>query len=287
VSPSPVPETVAPPAALHPAPFRVRATQQETHDTWTLELEPAGEPLGEVVGSFAPGQFAMLYAFGAGEAPISVSGEVSGPLVHTIRAVGAVTEALTALRPGDAIGVRGPYGTAWPLEAAEGRDVIIVAGGIGLAPVRPAIYHVLAHRDRFGEVAILYGGRSPAELVYRSELEQWRGRFDVSLHVAVDTAPADWRGRVGVVTTLIPRITFDPENALAMLVGPEVMMRFTATALRDRGLPPEAIWVSMERSMKCGVGFCGHCQLGPFFVCKDGPVVRLDAIEPWMRVRQL
>jgi NAD(P)H-flavin reductase len=287
VSPFLVPDTVAPPATLHPAPFRVASSHRETHDTWTLELEPDGAPPGDGVGAFAPGQFAMLYAFGAGEVPISVSGDVEGPLLHTVRAVGAVTEALCRLRPGDAVGVRGPYGTAWPLPDAEGRDVVIAAGGIGLAPLRPAIYHVLAHRDRYGEVAIVYGGRSPAELLYVAELEQWRGRFDVSLHVTVDTAPDGWRWRVGVVTSLLPRITFDPDNAAAMLVGPEVMIRFTANALRDRGLPAESIWVSLERSMKCGVGFCGHCQLGPLFVCKDGPVARLDQVERWMAVRQL
>jgi NAD(P)H-flavin reductase len=268
---------------LHPVPFRVVATRPETPDTWTLELVPAGRP----IVAFAPGQFAMLYAFGAGEVPISVSGDVEGPLVHTIRSVGAVTEALCSLRPGDVVGVRGPFGTAWPLAEAEGRDVVVVAGGIGLAPLRPAIYHLLAERERYGGVAIVYGGRSPEELLYASELERWRARFDVSLHVTVDAASADWRGRVGVVTTLLPRTTFAADNVLAMLVGPEVMMRFTAAALRDRDVPAESIWVSLERSMKCGVGWCGHCQLGPLFVCKDGPVARLDRVQRWMGVREL
>jgi NAD(P)H-flavin reductase len=268
---------------LEPTPFRVAHKRQETHDTWTLELVPASAPTDR----FAPGQFAMLYAFGAGEVPISVSGDVREPPVHTIRAVGAVTEALCSLRAGDIVGVRGPFGTAWPLAEAEGRDVVVVGGGIGLAPLRPAIYGLLARRERYGGIAILYGGRSPEELLYVSELERWRARFDVSVHVTVDAAPADWRGRVGVVTTLLPRITFDPENVLAMLVGPEVMMRFSAAALRDRDVPAESIWVSLERSMKCGVGWCGHCQLGPLFVCKDGPVARLDRVERWMQVRQL
>ena len=201
--------------------------------------------------------------------------------------MGAATEALCSLRPGDAVGVRGPFGTAWPVAEAEGHDIVVVGGGIGLAPLRPAIYHLLAHRERYGTVSILYGGRSPAELLYVAEVQRWRARFDVSVHVTVDAAQADWRGRVGVVTTLLPRITFDPANALAMLVGPEIMMRFTATALRDRELPASSIWISLERSMKCGVGFCGHCQLGPLFVCKDGPVVRLDRAERWMGVREL
>ena len=290
MSPSAVPAAVGEPAALHPAPFRVAAVRQETHDTWTLELVRAGRPLGDGVDRFAPGQFAMLYAFGVGEVPISISDHTteSGPrLVHTIRAVGAVTEALCAVRVGDAVGVRGPFGTAWPLAEAEGRDVVVVAGGIGLAPLRPAIYHLLAKRERYGGLAIVYGGRLPEELLYASELERWRARFDVSLHVTVDASSADWRGRVGVVTTLLPRITFDPDNVLAMLVGPEVMMRFTAAALRDREVPAESIWVSLERSMKCGVGWCGHCQLGPLFVCKDGPVARLDRVQRWMGVREL
>lgn len=282
--------TVGEPAATHPAPFRVAHVRRETHDTWTLELVRAGPALGDAAARFAPGQFAMLYAFGVGEAPISISDHSARQgerLVHTVRAVGAVTEALCALRVGDAIGVRGPYGTAWPLQEAVGHDVVIVAGGIGLAPLRPAIYHVLAHRERYGDVAIVYGGRSPDELLYVSELERWRARFDVSVHVTVDAAPADWHGRVGVVTTLLPRITFDPDKVMAMLVGPEVMLRFTAAALRDRDIPSTSIWVSLERSMKCGVGWCGHCQLGPLFVCKDGPVARLDRVERWMRVRAL
>jgi NAD(P)H-flavin reductase len=265
-----------------PAPFRVTGKRRETHDTWTLALEPVGMP----VDPFEPGQFAMLYAFGAGEVPISVSGG-QGPLVHTVRAVGAVTEALCALVPGAAVGIRGPYGVGWPMALAEGRDVVVVAGGIGLAPVRPVIYQLLANRERYGDVTILYGGRSPEELLYVEELERWRSRFDVTLDVTVDTAPAGWHGRVGVVTTLISRATFDPGNAIAMMCGPEVMMRFVAGALRDRGMPDDSIWLSLERSMKCAVGHCGHCQLGPLFVCKDGPVARLDRVERLLGVREL
>jgi NAD(P)H-flavin reductase len=272
--------------ALLPAPFRVADRRQETHDTWTLRLEPTGDPLER----FQPGQFAMLYAFGAGEVPISISGDLTGdgrPLVHTVRAVGAVTRSICSLREGDTVGARGPYGTAWPLAHAEGRDVVIVAGGIGLAPLRPVIYDLVANRDRYGSVSILYGGRSPAELLYVDELERWRGRFDVGVEVAVDTAQAGWRGRVGVVTTLIPPATFDPGNAVAMVCGPEVMMRFAGMALADAGLPDSAIWLSLERSMKCAVGFCGHCQLGPLFVCKDGPVFRRSDVARWMEIREL
>lgn len=262
-----------------PAPFRVTDKRRETHDTWTLALEPVEEE----VAPLEPGQFAMLYAFGAGEVPISTS----GPLLHTVRAVGAVTDALCRIGVGDTLGVRGPYGVGWPVALAEGRDVVVAAGGIGLAPLRPVIYELIANRERYGEVNILYGGRSPEELLFVDELEQWRSRFDVTVDVTVDTAAAEWRGRVGVVTTLISRARFDPANAIAMMCGPEVMMRFTAAALRERGVPDDAIWLSLERSMKCAVGHCGHCQLGPLFICKDGPVARLDRVEGLMRVREL
>ena len=269
-----------------PASFRVADRVQETADTWTLDLQPRQE---DALPDFAPGQFAMLYAFGVGEVPISVSGDLAagGSLVHTIRAVGAVTSALCKTAPGQDVGVRGPFGSPWPVKEAEGADVVVVAGGIGLAPLRPVVYHLLANRERFGKVVILYGGRSPAELLYPEELEQWRGRFDVQVEVTVDGAPADWRGQVGVVTKLVPRADFDPAGAVALICGPEVMMRFTAAALRERGVPRERIYVSMERSMHCAVGLCGHCQLQHLFICKDGPVFGLDAIEPLLTVREL
>jgi NAD(P)H-flavin reductase len=264
-----------------PVSYRVARRRRETHDSWTLELEPHG---GASVQPFAPGQFAMLYAFGKGEIPISVS---ALPLVHTIRAVGVVSAALCDARRGDVLGVRGPFGTAWPVEAADGADVVVMAGGIGLAPLRPAIDSLLADRERYGRVVILYGGRSPEELLYTAELERWRGRFDVEVHVSVDQAAAGWHGRVGVVTTLVPRADFDPDHTLAMICGPEVMMRFGVAALQERGVPAEAIFVSLERSMKCAIRLCGHCQLGPEFICHDGPVFSWDRVEPLLRVREL
>ena len=271
--------------SLLPVPFRVAGTRQDTHDTWTLTLEPrAGPPLPV----FAPGQFAMLYAYGAGEVPISLSGGGSDrTLVHTVRAVGTITARLCALAEGDTLGVRGPYGTPWPLAAAAGRDVIVVAGGIGLAPVRPVIRELVEHRDRYGRVTVLYGGRAPEELLYGDEVAAWAARGDVVIETIVDAADAGWRGRVGLVTKLVPLVDADPANAIAMMCGPEPMMRFTAAALGDRGIGPESVWVSLERSRKCGVGHCGHCQLGPLFVCKDGPVVRHDVAAPLMAVRGL
>jgi NAD(P)H-flavin reductase len=264
-----------------PIAFRVAEKDQETADTWTLRLE--GPPVG-----FAPGQFAMLYAFGVGEAPISVSGIGSGgAVVHTVRAVGAVTRAICAAKPGDVLGVRGPFGTSWPLTEAEGRDVVVVAGGIGLAPLRPVIHELLSQRERYRDVSILYGGRTPSELLYEHELESWRSRFDVDVDVTVDVAGGDWRGRVGVVTRLIPRAVFEPSRTLAMMCGPEVMMRFAAIALQDHGVSDDRIWLSLERSMMCATGHCGHCQLGPLFICKDGPVFRRDAVERLMTVEEL
>jgi anaerobic sulfite reductase subunit B len=258
-----------------PTAYRVADRRRETQDTWTLRLEPEADALS----AFAPGQFAMLYAFGAGEAPISIAAIDGGALVHTIRAVGAVTRALCTTEPGGRVGVRGPFGTRWPLTEAEGRDVVIVAGGIGLPPLRPVIR---ALRERgHDRVNVLYGGRSPAELVYRDELEALGAR------VIVDTAPEGWAGRVGVVTRLIPDARFEPANTVAMLCGPEVMMRFAVAELRGRGVAPERIWVSLERSMKCGQGWCGHCQLGPLFLCKDGPVLRHDVVEPLLKVAEL
>jgi NAD(P)H-flavin reductase len=272
---------------MTPIPFRVADRRQETADTWTLELEPGN---GRALAAFEPGQFSMLYAFGAGEVPISVSGDLregDGRLVHTIRAVGAVTSALCACEPGDPVGVRGPFGTAWPVADAEGRDVVVVAGGVGLAPLRSAIYRLLADRDRYGKVAILYGSRTPADLLYAGELRSWGHDHDAQVEVTVDGAPGAWRGRVGVVPKLIPRADFDPAGAVALTCGPEVMMRFAARALEERGVPRDRIFVSLERSMHCAIGLCGHCQFREYFICKDGPVFRLDRVEPLLRVREL
>ena len=270
---------------MAPAAHRVRRVVRDTHDTVTLELAAHTE-----TGSgFAPGQFNMLYVFGLGEAPISISGDPATPgvLAHTVRAVGAVTRALRGLRRGGVVGLRGPFGTAWPLDEAAGRDVVLMAGGIGLAPLRPVVYHLLAHRDRYGRVAVLYGARTPADLLYTRELERWRGRFDVQIEVTVDAAPPGaWRGHVGVAGTLLPLAEFEPADAVALVCGPEVMMRFAIADLRRRGLAPEQIYLSMERNMRCAIGLCGHCQFGPAFVCKDGPVFRYDRLAPFLGVRE-
>jgi NAD(P)H-flavin reductase len=278
--------TLAAPGPMTPAFCRILRTRSETRDTFTIELEP---PNGNPSFQFAPGQFNMLYVFGNGEVPISISGDPKHPqsLVHTVREVGAVTKAMRALKRGDAVGVRGPFGSSWPVEEAVGRDVVIVAGGIGLAPLRPAIYAILAKREKYGRVVLMYGTRTPDDILFRRELERWRARLDLSVHVTVDRAMAAWKGSVGVVTTVIPRAHFDPQNLLVMACGPEIMMRFTILELRNRGVPIEQIYVSTERNMKCAIGFCGHCQLGPAFVCKDGPVFRYDKIRQFFEIREI
>jgi NAD(P)H-flavin reductase len=263
--------------AMMPRPFRIQKVRKETADTFTLDLVPSG---GEGMDSFVPGQFNMLYVFGVGEVPISISGDPgdSSILQHTTRAVGAVTRALQEQKKGGTVGIRGPFGSAWPVEEARGRDCVIVTGGIGLAPLRPALYSLLAHRESYRKIALLYGARTPEDILYRRELERWRSKLDLEVHVTVDRASGGWRGNVGVVPALIRRSGFDPATATAMVCGPEVMMRFTVRELESAGMDSRQIYVSMERNMKCAVGFCGHCQFGPAFICKDGPVFRLDRI---------
>jgi NAD(P)H-flavin reductase len=278
--------TAAEPAAdpMLPRVARVRGRRRDGPQVWTLDVEPEdGAP------AFAPGQFNMLTVFGVGEVAISLSGDPVEPrrLVHTIRAVGPVSAALTRLSAGDVLGLRGPFGMGWPMAEAAGRDVIIVAGGLGLAPLRPALYRLLAERPRYGKIALLYGARSPADILFRHELESWRRRLDVDIEVTVDHAPSDWRGHVGVVTTLIGRADFDPLHAIALVCGPEVMMRFAIAALGEAGVTDDAIYLSMERNMKCAVVFCGHCQFGTVFICRDGPVFRYDRVRGLLAVKEI
>jgi len=278
--------TATSPAPMRPRRYRIERVVQETYDTFTLALQPLR---GQGMAGFEPGQFHMLYVFGVGEIPISISGDPAAPdrLLHTTRAVGRVTKALSKLKKGDVIGVRGPFGSAWPVGAAEGRDVVIVAGGIGLAPLRPALYHVLGQRERYGKLVLLYGARTQDDILFRDELEGWRARFDLEVYVTVDRATGLWRGNVGVVTALVPRAPFDPDEATALVCGPEVMMRFSVAELHKRGVPLERIHLSMERNMKCAIGLCGHCQFGPTFLCKDGPVFPYPRVQPFLGVQEV
>jgi len=263
-----------------PQPYLVRQVGKETPDTFGLTLEPENGYDGT---SFQPGQFSMLWVFGVGELPISISGNPaeSGHLVYTVRSVGKATNALVTRKVGDGIGVRGPFGTGWPVEAARGRDLIIVAGGIGLAPLRPVIYEVLKNRKEYGRLVLLYGARSPRDVLYRKELVGWARHHDTQVLTTVDYGGLSWKGHVGVVTTLLKYARLQPARSVAMICGPEIMMRFVTRELEGHGISRDDIYVSMERNMKCAVGFCGHCQYGPHFICKDGPVF------PYERIRSL
>lgn len=264
---------------------RVQRRHRDGPRVWTLEMESEAT----IDRGFVPGQFNMLTAFGIGEVPISFSGDPadSQRLIHTIRAVGPVSAALAALKEGASLGIRGPFGVGWPMAEAAGRDVVIVAGGLGLAPLRPVLYQLLAERARYGRIILLYGTRSPEEILFRRELESWRRRLDMEIEVTVDHAMGDWRGHVGVVTTLISRASLDPHRALALVCGPEIMMRFAIAALRDAKVADEAIHLSMERNMKCAVGLCGHCQFGSVLVCRDGPVFRYDRLRDLLWIKEL
>ncbi|USX54502.1 FAD/NAD(P)-binding protein [Lentzea sp. HUAS12] len=256
-----------------PTPCRVVERTVETHDCVTLTLRPVTGSLP----AFRPGQFAMLYAHGVGEVPISVSGiPADGTLVHTVRAVGAVSRALHDAAPGTVIGVRGPFGTAWRLDGVE--DLLVVAGGIGLAPLRP----VLGHPSR--RTVLVAGARTPEDLLYADELP---ALSDVDVVLTVDRGGHDWQGRVGFVTEPLASIPLDPERTTALLCGPEPMMRFCARTLLGRGVPAGNIQVSLERSMQCGIGLCGHCQLGPLLVCRDGPVTGYPEAEPLLLAKEL
>jgi NAD(P)H-flavin reductase len=256
----------------------------ETHDSVTLHLEPEGTPLA----SPAPGQFMMMHAFGVGEIAISVCGlGPAGEIIHTIRAVGAVSAALCAAEPGSTVGMRGPYGTAWGLESAVGRDLVIVAGGVGLAPLRPVVTGALEHRDRYGRVILIAGARREREFLYSAELASWQQDPRLELHQTVDVPIHGWLGETGFVTEPLRRLTLEPDRTTAFLCGPEPMMRFGAAALLKKGVAAQNIRVSLERNMQCGLGWCGHCQLGPLLLCRDGPVVGYDVAAPLLDSEEL
>jgi NAD(P)H-flavin reductase len=272
-------------APTTPVRYVVADRRAETGDTASLTLLPIDEPVPQP----QPGQFMMVTSFGVGEVPISVSGGVNGdgPLVHTIRAIGPVTRALHTAEPESVVGVRGPFGTSWGLANTDGRDLVFVAGGIGLAPLRPAIWAALHQRWHLGRVVVLVGARTPADLLFHDDLATWSRRPDVALATTVDQAPGGWRGNVGLVTALLRRANFEPARTTAFVCGPEVMMRVVARDLLARGVPEADVQLSLERNMRCGVALCGHCQLGPVLLCRDGPVVRLDQAASLMATRGL
>ena len=271
------------PTRLAPVPLRVLATTPETADSTTLVLESGAIQPG------APGQFNMLYPFGLGEAAISISADDAAArrLVHTVRGVGPVSAAIAALRPGDVLGVRGPFGVGWPMRQARGRTIVLVAGGIGLAPLRPVIHAVLRERAAYGRLLVFYGARTPRERLFVPELAGWEASADLEFVTTVDSGDANWGGHVGFVTALLAQARFDPARTIAMTCGPEIMMRAVANHLHERGMSADEIYVSMERNMKCAAGLCGHCQFGPLFICKDGPVFPYGRIAELMTVREI
>ncbi len=271
-------------AATVPAPFEILAKRKDTADTYTFTLKSRSrEPL-----TFQPGQCTMLSRGGAGEVPISISGDPNQPelLMHTVRSLGLRTAAICSAEPGDVLGVRGPWGNPWPVEYLEGSDLVIAGGGIGLAPLRSAILWLLARRERYGRLILLYGARSPQQLMYRDELDEWAAQ-GLEVLVTVDSAGPEWLGSVGVVTRLVRRAQIDAPRTAVLCCGPEVMMKFMIEALLDVGVGTERMYVSMERNMQCGIGHCGHCQLGPTLICKQGPVYRWSKVEPWIDMREL
>ncbi|WP_406346735.1 FAD/NAD(P)-binding protein [Streptomyces sp. NBC_00648] len=264
-----------------PLPYRVVARWRETRDTNTLRVEPVGGRLPP----FRPGQFAMVHAFGRGEIPVSVSAiPTTGGLGFTVRRVGAVSEGLYETRPGGTVGLRGPYGTGWELEKAAGQDLLVVAGGIGLAPLRPLIRDAVAAPEPYGRLNILVGSRAPADLMARLETRQWPTAYT---GVTVDRPAAGWCGDIGLVTRLLGRARFEPDNTTVFICGPEPMIRATARELTALGVPGDRVRVSLERNMRCATGHCGHCQLGPLLLCRDGPVVGWDLAEDLLLVREL
>jgi NAD(P)H-flavin reductase len=267
-----------------PARYRVTDRKAETRDSVTLRLTAVDPPLPR----FLPGQFTMLYAPGIGEIPVSVSGDpTEGDLVHTIRDVGAVSHALCGFEVGSIMCVRGPFGTDWGLDTAVDHDLVIVAGGIGLAPLRPVLLGALAGRDAYRRITLVAGARTPVDFLFRDQLDRWANRTDLTVETTVDVPAEGWTGGVGFVTEPLARQRLDAERTIAFLCGPEPMMRFSAGILLRQGVPANRIRLSLERDMKCGIGLCGHCQLGPLLVCRDGPVVDYELAEPLLSVREL
>jgi len=269
---------------LAPTPSKIVEVRTETYNVRTYYLEfPKGLTLPK------PGQFNLLYVHGVGEVTISVSDiDVEKRVVaHTVRFVGSVTNTFKQLKEGDVIGVRGPYGNGWPLDECLGKDILIVAGGIGLPPLRPVVREVARNRSKYGRLTIVYGARTPKDLMYRYEYLDYESIPDTELHLTVDTPDEGWKGNVGVVTKLIPPLKLDIDNTVAFVCGPEVMMRFTVKELLKKGLKTNQIYLSLERRMRCGVGLCGHCQVGPYFVCKHGPVFPFWFIGRYFWVEQI
>jgi NAD(P)H-flavin reductase len=259
---------------------------QESPTIFTVRLRFT-DPVLRAAYRFAPGQFNMLYLYGVGEVPISIVSDPEDDTLydHTIRVVGRVTRALAELKQGDRIGVRGPFGRGWPLAEAKGRDVVIVTGGLGCAPVVSVINYVLRRREQFGRLVIMQGVKHACDLIWRERYEQWSKLPNTDVYVAADQGGQGWPFREGLVTSMLGEARLDPKRSTVMMCGPEGMMQAVARDLVGRGFAETDLWLSMERNMQCGQGLCGHCQLGGKFVCKDGPVFSYDEIKPLLAAR--
>jgi NAD(P)H-flavin reductase len=279
------PASAPPSPALVPEPWRVLEARPEAPHVVTLELAPVDGP----VPACRPGQFDMLYAFGAGEVPISISGDCgdASKIVHTIRNVGLATAALTRLEAGATLGLRGPFGSAWPLERARGRDVLVIGGGLGIVPLRSVLYELARARGAYRRIHVLYGARTPGDILFAEELARWSEESGLQVGITVDMADHDWTGHVGTVAPLVERAAFEPARTTAFVCGPEVMMRIVVDDLVRRGVPPDHAFLSMERNMKCAVGLCGRCQWGTEFVCRGGPVYDWQRAAPRLAIREL
>lgn len=261
---------------------KILSKRQETPNifTYTLKIE---DPDYAQSYSFLPGQFNMLYVFGVGEVPISIASDPSQSesLEHTIRVVGNVTKLLGKMEAGETLGIRGPFGSHWPLEEAKDKDLIFITGGLGCAPVTGAIQYALKRRNQYGAIKILHGVKKRHDLIYQKKFKAWKAHPNTQVLLTSDQEDRHWKYQVGVVTNLVDEIEINPEKTVVMICGPEIMMRFAVKNLQARGIANENIYLSLERNMKCALGFCGHCQYGPHFICKQGPVVSFDKMEPF------
>lgn len=262
----------------------IKKIRKETHDTNTYTLEFSDKKLQKSF-SPAPGQFMMLSLFGIGESAISLSDTSNnGSVTTTIRNVGSVTNAILRLKEGDFIGIRGPYGNGWPLERAEGKNVLIVVGGMGIVPLRGVVNHIKNNRKKFGDLEIIYGARTPDDMIFRYELEKWKQIKKTRMDLTVDELPIETTSKckIGLVTSCFPSMKTHHKNAIVLVCGPEIMMRYAAKCLETIGFKDRQIYLSLERRMKCGIGKCGHCQIGLKYVCKDGPVFNYADIKPFI-----
>jgi NAD(P)H-flavin reductase len=274
-------EKISNPYLIHPA--TIVGKIQESPDIVSLRLKFENSEIRKTF-RFQAGQFNMLYVFGVGEVAISIVSDPDEPefLDHTIRVVGRVTNVIGRMDIGDSLGIRGPFGKGWPMEEAKAKDVVVVTGGLGCAPVVGAIEYMFRRREEYGAIKIIHGVKTPHDLLFRERFDQWRQNPNTEVLLASDEPGKTWHYHVGVVTELFDKVEVNPDRTIVMMCGPEIMMRVAVNMLSHRGLRPDEMYVSLERHMECGIGLCGHCQMGPFFLCKDGPVMRLDTILPFL-----